>query len=119
MGSIRKRNGSNLLFFDFRYLNVRCRELSALTDTAANRKNMEKMLAKIESEINADTFDYARYFPNSPMVGKFLSISTKTPANAPPQQWAPAIANIPTTPFFKEFAEVHPSIIHVYVIAAD
>jgi integrase len=105
MGSIRKRVDANQLFFDFRYRSSRCREYTLLPDTAANRKNMEKMLAKIESEINADTFDYARYFPNSPMVGKFLSLDTKTPANAPPQQWAPAIANIPTTPLFKEFAE--------------
>jgi integrase len=103
MGSIRKMDKVDKLFFDFRYRGARCREYTLLTDTAANRKNMEKMLAKIESEINADTFDYARYFPNSPMVGKFLS--TKTPANAPPQQWASTIVNIPTTPLFKEFAE--------------
>jgi integrase len=71
MGSVRKREGNGLLFFDFRYQNVRCREQSVLPDTAVNRKNMEKVMAKIELEINAGIFDYARYFPNSPIATKF------------------------------------------------
>jgi len=104
MGSVRKRKGSDLLFFDFRYQNVRCREQSILPDSAANRKNMEKMLEKIESEINAGTFDYARYFPNSPMVGKFLSQGEKLTTNVPQLQLASNV-ELPTTQFFGEFCE--------------
>ena len=104
MGSVRKREGNGLLFFDFRYKNVRCREQSALLDTTVNRKNMEKMLTKIESEINIGTFDYARYFPNSPMATKFLSQGMESPINAVTQQFAISV-EIPTTPLFKDFAE--------------
>ena len=77
-----------------------------LTDTAANRKNMEKVLTKIESEINAGTFDYARYFPNSPMVAKLhgkpvselLIRDTGVMATMP-------IVMVPSTPLFEQFCE--------------
>ena len=65
MGSIRARKESGCLFVDFRYRNERCRELTALTDTASNRKRLEKLLEKIEADIASDTFDYRRYFPTS------------------------------------------------------
>ena len=38
MASIRARKDNGMLFLDFRYQDVRCREQTALTDTAANRK---------------------------------------------------------------------------------
>lgn len=104
MGSVRKREGNGLLFFDFRYQNVRCREQSALLDTAVNRKNMEKMLAKIESEINIGTFDYARYFPHSPLVAKFLSQVIEPPVIVIQEQSALTIDKA-TTPLFNDFAE--------------
>lgn len=65
MPSIRSRVDNGLLFFDFRFQGGRCREQTLLDDTPANRKKLEKILAKIESEINAGTFVYANYFPNS------------------------------------------------------
>jgi integrase len=104
MGSIRKMEKVDKLFFDFRYRGARCREYTLLTDTVANRKNMEKVLTKIESEINAGTFDYARYFPNSPMVTKLLSLKNDSTTNVSQQQIV-LTANLPTTPLFKEFAE--------------
>ena len=104
MGSIRKRMDANQLFFDFRYRGVRCREYTLLTDTAANQKNMEKMLATIESEIIIGTFDYVSYFPNSPMATKFPSLCVETPLIAITQQRALAV-EIPTSPLFKDFAE--------------
>ena len=48
MGSIRTRKESGCLFIDFRYRNERCRELTALPDTSANRKRLEKILEKID-----------------------------------------------------------------------
>jgi hypothetical protein len=36
-----------------------------LTDTAANRKKVQKVLDRIEADIAAGTFDYRRYFPAS------------------------------------------------------
>ena len=71
MGSIRARKESGCLFVDFRYRNERCRELTALTDTASNRKRLEKLLEKIEADIASDTFDYRRYFPTSRNAAKF------------------------------------------------
>lgn len=56
---------SGMLFFDFRFDGERSREYTALPDTPANRKKMEKILQRIASEIKAGTFDYEAYFPNS------------------------------------------------------
>ena len=71
MGRVRLRKDTELLFFDFRYCEKRCREYTLLPDTPTNRKNMEKVLASIESEIKLGTFEYARFFPNSLMITKF------------------------------------------------
>lgn len=65
MPSIRSRVDNDLLFFDFRYDGARFREQTLLHDTPVNRKKLEKVLDKIESEIAAGTFVYANYFPNS------------------------------------------------------
>lgn len=65
MPSIRVHKPNGALFFDFRFNDERCREYTLLDDTPINRKRLEKILAKIESEIAAGTFDYAAYFPNS------------------------------------------------------
>ena len=48
---------------DFRFEGRRCREYTALADTAANRKRLEKFLEKIEAEITAGTFEYSVTFP--------------------------------------------------------
>lgn len=115
MGSIRARKESGCLFVDFRYRNERCRELTALTDTASNRKRLEKLLEKIEADIASDTFDYRRYFPASRNAAKFdqapmaEAISTLgaalAGAEAPILNAANADQFRPQTPLFKEFAE--------------
>jgi len=68
MPSIRNRADNDLLFFEFRFKGMRCREQTLLPDTPANRKKLEKVLDKIESEIAAGTFVYVNYFPNSKAV---------------------------------------------------
>jgi integrase len=70
MGSIRVRGSGNLQI-DFRYMNTRCREQTALPDTPANRKTLDKLIQKIEAEILLGTFVYSNYFPNSKMVARF------------------------------------------------
>lgn len=115
MGSIRARKESGCLFVDFRYRNERCRELTALTDTASNRKRLEKLLEKIEADIASDTFDYRRYFPTSRNAAKFdqapmaEAISTLSAALAgaevPILNAANADQFAPQTPLFKEFAQ--------------
>jgi integrase len=65
MGSVRVLSGRGTLFMDFRHQGQRCREYTALADTPANRKRLEKALAKLEAEIKAGSFDYAATFPGS------------------------------------------------------
>jgi integrase len=69
MGNVTERKGR--LCFDFSYRKKRCREQTLLNDTPSNRKKLAQVLRKIEAEITLGTFDYARYFPNSPRVEEF------------------------------------------------
>jgi integrase len=102
MGSVRLLSGRGTLFMDFRYAGSRCREYTALTDTPANRKRLEKALAKIESEIASGTFDYAKTFPGSKAPGvAAASLSSPVPV---PSDSAPAAA-VASTPSFSAFAE--------------
>ncbi|HEU5295080.1 MAG TPA: DUF3596 domain-containing protein, partial [Burkholderiaceae bacterium] len=78
MGSVRARKETGQLFFDFRYRGQRCREQTLLEDTPANRKRLEKALAKIEDDIAAGTFDYAATFPTS----RNAAIGASAPASA-------------------------------------
>jgi len=56
---------------DFHYQGIRCREQTALTDTPANRKQLQIVLNRITAEIAVGTFEYARYFPNGTQVDRF------------------------------------------------
>jgi integrase len=66
VGSIRVREETGQLFLDFHYLGVRCREQTALPDTRRNRQKLRALMDRIEAEITLGTFDYVRYFPDSP-----------------------------------------------------
>jgi integrase len=92
MGSVRARPQTGKLFFDFRYRGQRCREQTALDDTPANRKKARQVLARIEAEITLGTFDYARYFPNSPTAAEIAANDRRG-------------ATAAGTPLFKDFAE--------------
>jgi integrase len=71
MSKINCRKETGLLYFDFRYRSVRCREQTTLRDTKANRRKMEKVLERIELEIVTGTFDYATFFPSSNRASQF------------------------------------------------
>ena len=91
MAKIQVRPESNNLYFDFRYNGKRCREQTALPDTVINRKRLGKVLARIEAEITLGTFEYGKYFPNSPMAKKIEKIATSRETSL--------------TPLFSDFAE--------------
>ncbi|WP_299689702.1 DUF3596 domain-containing protein [Hydrocarboniphaga sp.] len=91
------------MFFDFRFRGNRCREYSALDDTPANRRKMEKVLAKIESEISAGTLDYGQYFPGSKMAARFKT--PKTVKEADPMQVPNAAALSIVLPFCSDFTQ--------------
>lgn len=82
MGSIRKREDTGLLFIDFRCNGTRYREQTALEDTSANRKKVQKVLDRLEAEMAAGTFDYRRFFPGSKNTEKF---DAATPVVTPSQ----------------------------------
>ncbi|GAC1658553.1 MAG: tyrosine-type recombinase/integrase [Acidobacteriaceae bacterium] len=96
MAKIRARTDSGMLFMDFYYRGTRCRELTALPDTAENRKKVQALLNRIQKEISQGMFDYAATFPSSPRVAQF--------AVAARSVTAPGMG-LSTTPLFSEFAE--------------
>lgn len=99
MASVNARAG--LLFFDFRYQGVRCREYTKLEDTPANRKRMQKALDKIEHAIATGTLHYTDFFPGSKLGAKFDGDST-----APTRSVVPDGTQARTdTPLFHTFIE--------------
>jgi len=106
VGSVRTLAGRGTLFLDFRFEGRRCREYTALADTPANRKRVEKLLATIEAEIATGSFEYATFFPHSRTKdGGQRPSSTNAEATS-----APAAPNNPptaraTTPSLRVFAE--------------
>ncbi|MGQ5490990.1 Arm DNA-binding domain-containing protein, partial [Thauera sp. ZXT1-4] len=110
MASIRARKDNGMLFLDFRYQDVRCREQTALTDTAANRKRLQKVLDRIEADIAAGAFDYRRFFPGSKNAAKFDpapagAIGAPQTVSAVGVAVSPTAPSVPSTPLFKDFAE--------------
>jgi integrase len=104
MGSIRCRSDNRLLFLDFRFRDVRCREQTALPDTPSNRKRLQKVLERLEADIAAGTFDYRRYFPTSRNAAKFDAppAASSAVAAAVTSSAAPTVVE---TPLFRDFAE--------------
>ena len=92
MAKVTTRRETGRLVIDFIYRGVRCREQTALPDTAANRKRAESMLAKLKSAMAAGTFAYRDFFPGSPLAGRF-----DTPQAAP--------ASPPGTPAHRNFKQ--------------
>jgi len=106
VAKIRVRPDSGLLFLDFYYRGVRCRELTALTDTAENRRRAQSLLNRISKEIAQGSFDYGATFPDSPRAARFAAplSSAHSEASASPAR-APQAA-MPATPLFEAFSLV-------------
>lgn len=110
MGSIRKHGQTGFLFFDFRYQGVRCREYTALPETATNKKKLEKILRVIEADITAGSFEYRRFFPGSKNAARFdkpaaaTALVTQSVGDADPRSTSPLVG-VPSTPPFKDFAK--------------
>ncbi len=89
MAKIRARPETGTLYLDFFYRGTRCREQTALPDTAENRRKVQTLLNRIEKEIAQGSFDYALTFPSSPRAQQFAtsaaapSLVHGTTANAP------------------------------------
>jgi integrase len=110
MGSIQVRKENKRLILDFYYRRIRCREQTVLEDTPANRRKVQKLLDRIESEISLGTFDYQRYFPSSRNAARFR----QSPMTSAVQALGSALSGSPKqgnaagsvpTPLFREFSE--------------
>jgi integrase len=104
MASIRAY-GDGKLFIDFRYGGERCREYTLLEDTPANRKRLAKILQTIEKEIEAGTFRYRAYFPQSKLAERFDPLPTAASAPVGIMPVAPAVTPMAQTPLFSAFVE--------------
>lgn len=100
MGSIRSRSG--LLFFDFRFRGLRCREQTLLHDTLENRKRMEVFMEQIEKEIKQGTFSYEKYFPKS---GNLARLAQAQPVSRVSHAPAAPVPSSGTPPFRECVAE--------------
>lgn len=113
MPNVRVHKPNGMLFFDFRYQGVRCREYTVLPDTATNRKKMEKVIERIDQEMRAGTFDYAAYFPKSKALERIKKQLPEVLADQPPPAStvgeAPGpvgdASGAPAGPSFEDFAD--------------
>ncbi len=107
MGKVRARSDNGKLFLDFYYQGVRCREQTTLTNTPANRRKVQKLLDRIESEILAGSFDYGATFPGSARALQFSGVMPSANAaegSSVPARTGPA-PKVDRTPRFREFAD--------------
>lgn len=106
MGSIRARRDTGQLFLDFRYQGQRCREQTALADTPANRKRLQKVVDRLEKEVSQGTFDYGSFFPNSKNARRFDGmIQNPSVSSSLSQRGDLESIKSKTTPLFKDFVE--------------
>ncbi|MEN8722558.1 MAG: DUF3596 domain-containing protein [Alphaproteobacteria bacterium] len=78
MSSITRRG--DMLHVDFRYKKQRCREATGLTDTPQHRRRLQTILKRLEAEMVLGTFDYGKYFPNSPRAEEFRKLDQRAAA---------------------------------------
>jgi len=107
MAKVRARPETGLLYLDFFYRGVRCREQTALPDTAENRRRVQVLMNRISKEIKQGLFDYAATFPGSPRAARFATPASVSDAAFPTAARGnslPAAPAIPDTPTFSDFS---------------
>lgn len=106
MAKVRSRKDNNLLFMDFYYQGVRCREQTALVDTVDNRRRVQALMNRIEKDIRQGLFDYAATFPNSAKAAAFAApvVGAKA-ASQMPGTMAVASQPVPDTSSTRLFSE--------------
>ena len=107
MASIQVRKSTNSLIIDFYYCGIRCREQTALEDTVANRKKVQKLIDRIDADIAGGTFEYSTYFPSSKNAVKFFGIDKSSQVNHLEVSPASQVGNVVASglPLFRDFAE--------------
>jgi integrase len=103
MVKVRVRPETGNLYFDFGYRGARCREQTALADTPTNRKTVEALAKRIQRDIERGSFEYARYFPDSPRVQE---LATEGELGAAMKAAIGKKAHAEVEPLFRDFADV-------------
>src|SRR3546814_18879952 len=98
MAKVRTRPETGLLYLDFFYRGVRCREQTALTDTVENRRRLQALMNRMPKENKQGLFVYATTFTGTSRAaqsdGPSANILTPTAGlNSLPSQ-----SKTPTTP---------------------
>ncbi|WP_454257317.1 Arm DNA-binding domain-containing protein [Pseudoxanthomonas mexicana] len=107
MAKVRARKDNGLLFLDFYYRGVRCREQTALPDTAENRRRVQSLMSRISKEIKQGLFDYGATFPGSPKAAQFATPPGTAGSTVPVATGgvaAPADPTLSDTPTFSDFS---------------
>lgn len=102
MSKVRVRKETGKLYLDFMYAGHRCREQTILTDTPANRKQVEALLSKVQAKILLGELDYAEFFPGSLNLTK---IQKNQMAQTSASNDASMTCEQKITPLFAEFAD--------------
>lgn len=98
MASVNTKNGK--LYLDFRWRGRRCREYTALPDTEANRKRLNKVARKIEADMKAGRFDYEKYFPSTPRASGVHILPSRPSLSPTPQDPAAPVRGTPSLESF-------------------
>ena len=104
MAKIRARADTGMLYMDFFYRGVRCREQTALPDNVVNRKTVQTFLNRIQREIAQGTFDYAATFPSSQRAARFAKQEEEQKASPRSASHVQAAATVPSSPPFADFS---------------
>ena len=105
MAKVRVRPETGTLYVDFFYQGVRCREQTALEDTADNRKKVTALLSRILKDIRQGAFDYTATFPGSPRASRFGKGAAEGKVTAASNVMSPAVADPAIcSPLFGEFS---------------
>ncbi len=106
MAKVAARKETGKLVIDFTYRGVRCREQTALPDTAANRKRAEAVVQRLKAALAAGTFAYGDFFPGSALAARFSpragSQQTEGKTGQVPAAPRSEGSSVPTPPF-REF----------------
>lgn len=107
MAKVRARKDNGLLFLDFYYRGVRCREQTALPDTAENRRRVQSLMNRVSKEIKQGQFDYGATFPGSPRAAQFADLPSPTSGAYPVVKGGvlePTVQSHLGTPTFSDFS---------------
>ncbi len=105
MAKVRVRPETNTLYLDFSFRAKRCKEQTALKDTAANRRTLEALANRIKRELAKGTFEYRKFFPDSTRASQFDGTLATTQVS-PAVDSAQASAPLHIIPTLGEFAEI-------------